>query len=234
MFGFNKKSWSEEYCEAIEQNLKENAAIAMALNQTETELLLVLNGKNIQPKERLQAFQVGFVLGEMSKFGDDENQDPTNRMKHLWTTIAYWKLKIGKISTQSEADNISNIYNDAAHNKSYTEERQLGYDFAISDYDINLITTYFNNNEESISEDFLFGIELCKNIYKSHIMKGETIWISQITELALEKNPDGVGDVINGFISQMKHYLGADEVIGLKSSTDEDLGYIHREYYKGK
>lgn len=245
MFGFND-SWETTYCKNVEK--KQNIAVLLSTNleHINVRINFQLKGKPLNPIQKLYAFQIGYIFSEIHKINELKNLNSDEELGLILTTIVYWNLKKGYIHTEREATELVDKYQAPLVNDIYNIDRKAGYSYSQSQDNDSILIDYLTNHPESQPESippsnlnpepikdeasFKSGVELGIYLFKSVMMKGGEVKLTDIIKIVSHESLSRKGSFIEGFIHQMNIYSDSNEVIGLETKNNQGLVFKHREY----
>ncbi len=220
--------WEVNYCKNIDKEGDAIGLIGITLELSLVSASAVLQGKEL-PENKLKAFQIGFILGELSKILDLGNINDNDQINMINTVIVYWHARNKEIHSEGEAEELISSYK-PSFESICIDITKLGFQYSTSDCDDGLIKEYFGITNLEDSKGFKFGVNLAEESYSTLKKTGGELNFQTVVNLAHKYYEEVQSNFIEGFIHRMDQYSVDKEIVMVAKDNDE-LFYIHTDFH---
>ncbi len=223
-------SWEGKYCTNVDKGGDAIGLIGVSLDLSLVSADLALEGKEL-PQDKLRAFQIGFIVGELSKLFDLDNINPSDKLHLINTVIIYWHARLKKIHSEGEAKELIDTYS-YGFTEICNDMKQLGFEYSISDCDDNLLIDYFGIRNLESSTGYQIGIKQAENVCARLKKDGEQVGLQTIANISHKYYEEIQGNVIEGFLFKMNEYSDSNEILMFAKDDDDEIFFAHTNHYR--
>ena len=220
--------WEVNYCKNIDKESDAIGLIGITLELSLVSANAVLQGKEI-PINKLKAFQIGFILGELNKIFYLENIIESEKINLINTVIVYWHARNKEIHSEIEAEELISSYK-PSFNDICIDITKLGYQYSTSDCDDSLIKEYFGIDNLEVSKGFKFGVIQAEGACSTLKKTGGELNLQTIVNLAHKYHEEIQSNFVEGFLHRMDLYSVDKEIVMIAKGNNE-IFFVHTDFH---